>query len=161
MFGLFEILGDESLRFEAHRDVAYLVAFAMHAKVQHAFTLLEIAHAKLAEFLPAQAVIQQCGEDGAITFAFEGVGWRCLEQHARLLVTERRREAFIGIGHFRPLHTLHGIVHHGVAFAEIFKQRRHGRELAANCRAFASPPLQLFAPGNQMRARHDSKFFRV
>ena len=47
---------------------------------------------------------------------FEGVCWRCLKQHTRLLVTERRREAFIGIGHPGSLHTLHWIVDHGVAF---------------------------------------------
>ena len=93
MFCLIEILGDEPLGFEANRYVAHFVAFAMHAKVEHAFALLQIAYAKLAEFLTAQAVIQQCGEDRAVTFAFERVGWRCLKQHTRLLVTERRCEA--------------------------------------------------------------------
>jgi hypothetical protein len=29
------------------------VGFAMHAKVQHAFALLQIAHAQITEFLPA------------------------------------------------------------------------------------------------------------
>ena len=53
VLGLLQILGDESLRFEAHRDVAHFVAFAMHAKVQHAFALLQIAHAELTQFLPA------------------------------------------------------------------------------------------------------------
>src|SRR5215831_3875666 len=93
---LIQILGDESLRFEVHWDVAHLVAFAVHAKVEHAFALLEIAHAQLAEFLPVQAVIEQRGEDGTVTFAFKRVCWRCFEEHARLLVAERRREAFIG-----------------------------------------------------------------
>src|SRR5205085_12345516 len=44
--GDIQILCDESLRFEAHRDVAYLVAFAMDTKVQHAFALLQITHTK-------------------------------------------------------------------------------------------------------------------
>jgi hypothetical protein len=101
------------------------------------------------------------GQDGAVTFAFEGIPCRCIEQRAGLFVTERRREAFIAICYFRSLYTLDGIVHHGVAFVEIFKQGRDRGELAANGGAFASPPLQIFAPGNQMRTRHDTKYFRV
>ena len=80
----------------------------MYPKVQHAFTLLEIAHAKLAEFFPAHPMVQQRGEDGTVTFAFEGVGWWCFEEHARLFVTECRREAFTRICYFRPFHALHG-----------------------------------------------------
>src|SRR5438128_2742750 len=52
-------------------------------------------------------------------------------------------------------------MHHGVAFAEIFKQRRNGRELAANRRPFVSPPLQVLAPGNEVGARHYAKHFRM
>src|SRR5438105_5738628 len=86
-------------------------------------------------------MVQQRGQDGAVTFPFEGVPSWGIEEHAGLLVTERRREAFVGVGDLGPLHALHGIVHHGVAFAEICKQRRHGRELAANRGPFASPPV--------------------
>src|SRR5438128_1506843 len=46
VFGVLEVLGDQSLRFEAHRDVSHLVALAMHAKVQYAFALLQITHAQ-------------------------------------------------------------------------------------------------------------------
>src|SRR6266702_6447294 len=46
VFGFLEVLGDESLRFEAHRDVAHLVALAMDTKVEYPFALLQITHAK-------------------------------------------------------------------------------------------------------------------
>src|SRR6266699_5625071 len=52
VFGFLQVLSDESLRFEAHRDVASLVALAMHAKVQHAFALLQITHAQPTQLLP-------------------------------------------------------------------------------------------------------------
>src|SRR5262249_17672512 len=112
VFGLIEILCDESLGFEVYRDVPNLAAFAMDAKVQHAFALLKIAHLELAEFLPTQTVIQQCGEDRAVTFALEGVCRRCFEEHTGLLVTEYRREAFAGVSHFRSLHAFHRIMPH-------------------------------------------------
>jgi hypothetical protein len=69
----------------------------MHAKVEYAFTLLEITDAKLAEFLTAQAVVQERGEDGAIPFALERVSRWSFEEHARLFVTERRCEPLVGI----------------------------------------------------------------
>src|ERR671932_361874 len=47
-------------------NVARLVAFTVHPKVQHAFALRQIAHPKLTEFLPAQSMIQKRGEDGTI-----------------------------------------------------------------------------------------------
>jgi hypothetical protein len=116
------VLGDEPLRFEAHRDVAHLVPFAMHSKVQHAFALLEIAHAKLAEFLAAQSVIQERGKNCPVAFAFECVFGRCIEEHPRLFVTECRGEAFIRVCHFRPLHAFDRIMHDRVALAEIFEE---------------------------------------
>jgi hypothetical protein len=58
MFCGFEILSDQTLRFETHRDVAHFVAFAMDPKMQHAFTLLQITHAKLTQFLTTQPVVQ-------------------------------------------------------------------------------------------------------
>src|SRR6266446_4911356 len=86
VLGSIQILRDESLCFQADRDVAGLVSLAMHAKVQHAFPLLQIAHTKPTQLLPTQAMVQQRGEDGAVTFAFERLPCWCIEQHARLLV---------------------------------------------------------------------------
>jgi len=76
-----------------------------------------------------------------VTFALEGVSWGRIEEHAGLLVTECGCEAFVVVERLGPLHALHRIVHHGVALAEIFEQRRDGRELAANGEPFASSPL--------------------
>jgi hypothetical protein len=95
VLGSIQILSYESLGFQTYGNIPGLVTLAVHAKVQHAFALLEIAHTELTEFFTAQAVIQQRGEDSTITFAFQGVCWRRLEQHTRLLVTERWRKAFL------------------------------------------------------------------
>ena len=53
VFGGIEILGDEALGFQANGNIPGLVAFAMHAKVQHAFALLQVAYPKLTQLLTA------------------------------------------------------------------------------------------------------------
>ena len=70
VLGGLQILGDESLGFETHRDVAHLITFAMRTKVQYPFALLQVAHPELTQLLPAQAMIQECRQDGTIAFAF-------------------------------------------------------------------------------------------
>ena len=45
--------------------------------------------------------------------------------------------------------------------SEVFEERQDGRELAENRGPFTSPPLQVLAPGDQGRARHDPKHFRI
>jgi len=37
--------------------------------------------------------------------------------------------------------------------SEVCAERRDGRELVAHCGPFTAPPLQVFAPGKQMRAK--------
>ena len=161
MRGGVEVRRDEPLRFEAHRDVAYLVAFAVHTKMQHPFALLQIAHAQRAEFLAAQPMVEERRQDGAIALAFERRRWRCLEEHAGLLITQGRRQAFVGIEDFGPLHAFDGIVHHGVALAEILEERGDRGELAPDRRAGHCPALEALAPGDEVGARDHAEFLRT
>src|SRR6266478_4712008 len=68
-----EYLDDEALCFEAHRNVTHLIALAMHPKVQHPFSLLQVTHAEPTQFLSTQAMVQERSEDGAVAFALQCV----------------------------------------------------------------------------------------
>ena len=48
-----EVLGDEALREKGDWNIACLVALAVHAEVQDALPLLEIADTQATELLPA------------------------------------------------------------------------------------------------------------
>ena len=67
---------------------------------------------------PAVTICIQGREDGAVTFAFEGIPWRCIQEHTRLLVTERWGEAFVGVD-LGPLHALYGSMYRGIALATV------------------------------------------
>src|SRR5476649_2478965 len=63
-------------------------AFALDTQVRHATPLLQVADGQGAQLGAAQAVIQQRGQDGAITSTAQGVGVRRIEQGARLVIAD-------------------------------------------------------------------------
>ena len=65
-------------------------------------------------------MIEQGGQNGAVSFALERIFRRRLEQLAHLGVTERRRRAFVAVRR-RPLDAIHRIAEDGVALAEIIE----------------------------------------
>ena len=67
-----------------------LSPLALDAEVHHALAALDIADPEPAEFLAADAVIEQGGEDGPIAHALERVVGRRFEQLAGLSIAERR-----------------------------------------------------------------------
>jgi hypothetical protein len=54
--------------------------------MEHPLPLLEIADAQRRELFPAQAVVEERGEDCPVTFAFEGGIGRCVEKQPGLLI---------------------------------------------------------------------------
>jgi hypothetical protein len=75
------------------RQVARLIALAMHPQVRHAATRVKVAHGQPAQLLTAQPVIQQHRQQRAIAQPFQR-GWiRRVKQGAGLMIAERRRPA--------------------------------------------------------------------
>jgi hypothetical protein len=108
----------------------------------------------------AQAVIQQRGQHRAIALALEGrtVGRR--QQRARLVVTDRRRFAFLA-GHLRPLDAVDRVALDRVSLAQCIEQRRQGRQLAADRRAGERAQLQGAAPGENVAAADLAEGVRI
>jgi hypothetical protein len=70
--------------------------------MHHTLTAVQVAHPQPAEFLAADTLIEQDGQDGAIAYALERILGRRIEELAGLCIAKRRRRTFIGIGG-RPL----------------------------------------------------------
>ena len=134
-----------------HGNETDLVALALDPKMHHSLAALNIAHPQAAQFLAADAVVEQGGENGAIADALEGVFGRRIEQLARLGVAERRRLTFVAIGH-RPLDAVDRIAGHGIVLTEIVEQGRERRELAADAGGRQRALLEVLAPGDDMGA---------
>src|SRR6516165_5388335 len=124
-----QIFLDETLRHGMHGNKPYLVALTLDPEMHHALTALHVTDLQTAELLTANSVIEQGGQNGAITDTFERVSRRRIEQLARLGIAQRRRRAFIAVCH-RPLDAIDRIAGHGIALAEIIEERGQGRELA-------------------------------
>ena len=73
------------------------------------------------------------------------------------MIAERRRLAFGGLRH-RPLHALDRVVGHGILVAEVIEQGGEGGEPMPDGRRRQPPPDELIPPGDDMHARHGSKF---
>lgn len=141
-------------------QITRLAAFARHLEMRDAFAdVPEVLDLELAQFLAAQRVKQQGGENGSVALAADlAVLWR-IEQLARLMIGNRRRLAFAAF-RFRPLDAFHRIMGDGVLIAEIFIQGCQRREPVPDCAAAEATLRELVAPGDDMRARDDPKFLR-
>jgi hypothetical protein len=83
--------------------------------MRHAFArMLGVLDLELAQFLAAQRVEQQRGQDGAVALALDGFLLRRRKQLARLVIA-----AFS----LRPFDTFDRVVGDGVLLVEIFEQR--------------------------------------
>ena len=103
-------------------DEPDLVAFAVDSEVHDALAALQIAQAQQTKFLPAHAVIEQCGENRAVPYTLQRVRGRGLEKSSNLRIAERRRAALAIIRGW-PLHAVYRIAEDGVALAEIIEKR--------------------------------------
>lgn len=90
------------------REVAELAALAMDAQVFHAAVLEDVQDGEAGCLLAAKAVLEQHGEQGAITPSFYGVYVWCLEQRLGLVIAERRVLALVAVL-AGPLHAVHGV----------------------------------------------------
>ena len=93
---------------------------------------VHVLDAQLHELFPADAVVQERGEDGAVALALEG-GWvGRLEQRAGLGGADGGGAALPCRGAGGPGDARHGVVLDGVLIAQVGVQRAQGGELAAD-----------------------------
>jgi hypothetical protein len=110
-----EVVVNERRGARMQRQIPCLAAFARHFEMRHAFArMLGVLDLELAQFLAAQRVEQQRGQDGAVALALDGFLLRRRKQLARLVIA-----AFS----LRPFDTFDRVVGDGVLLVEIFEQR--------------------------------------
>jgi len=124
--------------------------------------MLGVLHRELAEFLTAERVVEQGGQNGPVARAFQRLLIGRYEQLAGLGITKGRGLAFVAFV-LRALHALDRIVGHGVPVAEILEQRRQRRQPVPDGRAAQLSAIitELVAPGDDMRAGHVAEFLRL
>jgi hypothetical protein len=85
-------------------DIANFVTLALDLEIHHAFTTLHIPDLEPTQFLATNGMIEQGGEDGAITHALERVRGRRIEQLAGLSIAQGRRFTFVAfdLGSLNP-----------------------------------------------------------
>ena len=149
-----QVLGHQTQRVRVRRQEAQLAALALHAQVGNAPALLgEVLDAQPGEFLAAQRVKQQHGQDGAVALALERAGRRPIQQRARLRVTQRRGFPFECVDGRAP-DAPDRAVQHGVALAQVVIKGSERGQLAPDARAGEVLFFQLGAPGQDVGARH-------
>lgn len=117
-----EIVLDQPAGSGVERHIADFPALALDGEVGGAFPVLDVSDSELGELLAAKAVIEKCGENRPIPCPLQALLIRRLEELSGLAVAERRSFAFVG-AFGRPFDAVHGIVGHGIPFAEIAEQR--------------------------------------
>jgi hypothetical protein len=93
----------------------------------------EVLDLQGAQFGPAQAVVEENGEDGPVALALERLGVRSTEELAGLVVGDGRCLALVGpFG--GPLHPVDRVDGDGVLLAEVIEEVGERGELPANRR---------------------------
>lgn len=106
VFRHFQKLCNQPLRGRVNGNEADLVAFALNPEVHDALPAVDIADTELAQFLAADAVIEQDGEYRAVSYPLQRIGGRGFQQSLRLLIAERRSAALVAVRH-RPFDAVH------------------------------------------------------
>ena len=117
--GFVQVVVQQFLGAGVQRDVAGLVAFAVHAQVRDAAAGVDVLDLQATEFFAAQAVIEQGGEQRPVAQAFEA-SCRCgrFIELPGLLVGDRRRLAFVAVD-LGALDAFHGVGRHGVLVGQV------------------------------------------
>jgi hypothetical protein len=118
--GGIEVVMDERVGAGMQRQIPCLAALAGDLQMRHAFARVSgILHLQFAQFLAAQRMKKQRGQNGAVALALDRVGRGRGQQRAGLVVADRRRLAFAAFRP-RPLNTFDPIMGGGVFLAQIF-----------------------------------------
>ena len=149
MSGQCQIIFNHPLGSCINRNEADLGPLAFDTKMHDTLSAVQVLHPQTAEFFAPDTVIQQGSQDGPIPDALERARGRRFQQFAGLHVAERRRAAFVPVGHW-PFHSVHRIAGNSVAFAEIIEERGQRRELAPNGGRRQTASFHVLAPGNDM-----------
>ena len=82
--GLGEVRVDQPLRLRMHGQIAFLAALALDPDMRHALAAGMVAQLQPAKFLATKAMIEERGENSAVSKAFWRIDRRCFEQAPRL-----------------------------------------------------------------------------
>ncbi len=88
------------------RQESRLLALALDLEMRHAAARVpKIRNLELAKLFAPQRVVEQCRQDGAVAFGFDGFLFRRRKKLARLAIAACRRRAFaaFGLGRWAPL----------------------------------------------------------
>ena len=157
--GRLEVGLDPPRRLGGDRQEPGLAAFPVHPEMEDPFPQVEVAHLQLAQLFPAQPVIEERRQDRPVPDALERGFGRRVQQPPRLGVRQRRGQP-LGVAGPRPLHPVRRVVADRVLLAQVVEQGRQRRELAADRGRRERPPLQVFAPGDQVGAGDRSEVLR-
>ena len=122
--------------------------------------VLEVLDLEPAQLVAAQRVIEQGGKYGAVALALERYAVGCVQQPASLVISKRRRLAFVTFG-LGTLHALDGVMGDGIALTQILEQRRQRRQAMPDGHAAQGALRQVVAPGDDVRAGHVAKLLRL
>ncbi|MCU0689148.1 MAG: hypothetical protein MUE97_05350, partial [Phycisphaerales bacterium] len=141
-----QVLRHTPARGRVQRHVPRLAAFARHRQVHHAAPLLaRVLHPQPAQLVMPQRVVQQHRQRRPVALASERPRLRRIQQLARLIVPDRRGLVLVAL-HGRPPHTLHRVVRHRVALAQVLGERRHCGQPVADRLAADGALRQILAP---------------
>ena len=118
--------------------------------------VLQVTDLERAQLSPAQPVVEQHRQDGAVPLAFQSLCRRRVEQCPRLSVTDGGRLTLVGFAR-GSLHPAQRVEGHRVLFAQVIKQAGQGRELPADRSRRVTAPLQFPALGECMGAGHQAE----
>src|SRR5262249_12058648 len=143
------------------RDVPSLLSFSANPQVLNAPAFMPVVrNTELAQFFPPKTVIEERGEDCAVSDSLQGfLGWKG-EQLSGLVIGDGWRFAFITL-HLRSLNSFHGIVRHGVLVAEVLEERRECRKAVSDGCAAQDSLAQRVPPGDHVSRRYEPEFLRA
>jgi hypothetical protein len=159
MARLIEIVIEERLGAGVQGDESRFAALAMDPQVWHTAPRVDVLDLQFAEFLPAQPVVKQGREQGAVPEAFEALFVWQIHELPSLLIRDRRRLALVAVD-FRSFHALDGVGRDRVLVRHKLIKRRQGRHLAPNGSRGQLPAVQVLAPGDDMGSGNEPEFGR-
>ncbi|KPX28976.1 hypothetical protein ALO69_200017 [Pseudomonas ficuserectae] len=148
---LFQVRVDALGGHGMQRQKADLTAFPVDPQVLDAASFLQILGVQLCRFFAAQAVVEQHRQHGPITQSLQRAFIRCLKQGLGLVITQRRRLAFIALNP-RPFDPMHRVAAgDGIVFQEVIEEAGQRGQFSADGGPGQAALFQIGAPGQYVR----------
>jgi hypothetical protein len=151
-----EVFFEERGGGRVYGEVSNPGALSVYGEARDATTRSVVGDAELTKLPATEGVVEEDGENGSVSFAFERIRGRSLEKSLGLGIGERRCLALVGAfgGTF---HSVYWIRCDGVLVREEIEEFREGRESAANARWCQVALAHLSAPGDDVGSRDCGK----